>query len=177
MGVFAFVAQELFKKSFVPSLDSVFLASGVAALSWGILYLWYRSYRRWGTFVEITHRRMHEIERELGMWKNRDVEIVDTIIQNRDSDWPTDTDADKAHVSEVTRWATRLTERGRLMATSIHDAVRGMVALLLFGWLCAVTYLVPANALAFNKWYLSAAVVAVPALWFAVPAIRERWLK
>lgn len=174
IGVFAFVVQGLVGTTVTPSWDSVLLLSIVALISWGTLYLWFRSYRRWGAFVEIAHRRMHEIESELGMWKNRDVEIVDTLLQKREPDSLTLSEADSAHVQEVQRWATKLSRRGRLMATSVDISIRGIVALLLFGWLGAILYCLPDNALRFGKWYLMIVAVAIPALWVNYPRLKMR---
>lgn len=174
IGVFAFVVQELIRSTVVPSWNSVILLLVVAVISWGTLYLWYLSYRRWGTFVEVAHRRLHEIEGELGMWKNRDVEIVDTVIQKRDTYSLQLTEDEKNHVETVRAWATKLNKRGRLMATSIDLSIRGIVALLLFGWLGAILYYLPDSIFRFNKWYLSVFVAIIPILWFYSLRIRSR---
>jgi hypothetical protein len=170
----AFVAQTLFESPGNASRESLALLMAIAMVSWGTLYLWYISYRRWGTFVEITHRRMQEIEKELGIWKNRDIELVDMTIQQRDADSPiiSDSEQDKIHQAVVGAWANRLNRRERLTALSIHRAIRGIVALALFGWLGMIVFHIPQGMVFFSKWYLIVAVILAPTMWFFYPRIR-----
>ena len=63
--------------------------SVVAFASVSILTLWARALRRWTSFDAVTQYRMREIESELGMWKNRYIDYMDSFmrggVQNQDS--------------------------------------------------------------------------------------------
>lgn len=174
LGVLAFVAQEIFRSSMIPSIGSVALLLVLAVVSWGTLYFWYASYRRWGTFVEVTHRRMHEIEIQLGLWKNRDIEIVDSIIKGRDPDSRVTSEMDADHLEEVRTWALRLNRRQRLTAVSIDVSIRRIVALILFGWLGTIVYHVPGDWFSFSKWLWLGGAFLIPLLWYHYPGLRTR---
>ncbi|MCX6032683.1 MAG: hypothetical protein NT169_25800 [Chloroflexi bacterium] len=49
----------------------------IALAAVSILTFWARILRRWTSFDGITQYRMREIERELGMWKNRYIDYMD----------------------------------------------------------------------------------------------------
>lgn len=171
LGILAFVAQKTFEGTIVASWKSSMQILVVGAISWGTLCLWFRSYRRWGTFVEISHRRMQEIEAELGMWKNRDIELVDSIIQNRKRDSVFTNDENVDHATRVKSWATRMSQRQRLVSTSIDMSIRGIVALNLFGWLAISVYQMPGGSLGLGKWWLLIPAIAIPVVWFYYPRL------
>jgi len=63
------------------SWTKLVVVSVVSLASISILGLWARILRRWTSFDAITQYRMREIESELGMWKNRYIDHMDTVLR------------------------------------------------------------------------------------------------
>jgi len=97
----------LLAQSTAHSWSRLAVISVVAFASISILVLWARILRRWTSFDAVTQYRMREIESELGMWKNRYIDYMDSFMRGKA---PSD---DSYHDVEVNKRLAKLVEMNR----------------------------------------------------------------
>jgi hypothetical protein len=107
---------------------AVITVVGLASIS--ILALWGRILRRWTSFDAITQYRMREIEAELGMWKNRYIDQMDSTMRGEEEDLTANQDA------ETKERLTRLvqTNRSTYSYRSGGRAVTRIRQILMLAW-------------------------------------------
>lgn len=73
-----FIVQSFAGLYFMATIERFIIATLIGFFSTILLWLWYFIYKRWTSFVEVSHYRMHEIEKELDLWKNRYINFLDS---------------------------------------------------------------------------------------------------
>lgn len=111
---------------------SVISVVGLASI--GILALWGHILQRWTSFDIITQYRMREIEGELGMWKNRYIDYMDSAMRGEPENQASGQDP------ETKERLSRLLRANRPVYTARGGgwAVTRIRQLLMLGWLAMI---------------------------------------
>lgn len=114
------------------SIDQLLEVTGAGVVAISTIWLWYQLYRRWCAFVEVAQRRMQEIERALGLWKNRDTDILDRA--KRGSSLAELTQEEMNRLELLKSWSVY--SRWPLM--SIHQCVMWVLIIITIAWVVLV---------------------------------------